>query len=93
MLTAIGLIIIIKQLPHALGYNKDAVFLSEKMNLKSIDDIFNSTKIELETLVKTYSNSIIWRRIEFKIIIENGKISEFSYENSDKIIQTIKWLN
>jgi len=63
------------------------------ISYKSIDDVFNSTKIELETLVKTYSNSIIWRRIEFKIIIENGKISEFSYENSDKKIQTIKWLN
>lgn len=42
MLTAIGLIIIIKQIPHAFGYDKDVAFLSEEVTAQSLDDIFFS---------------------------------------------------
>lgn len=42
MLTAIGMIIIIKQIPHGLGYDKDVMFLSEDHSFDSIGDIFLS---------------------------------------------------
>jgi len=51
-----------------------------------VDDIFNSNRIELSTSVDTQTKNIIWRKLNFKIIIENNLISAFSFQLSDKTI-------
>jgi hypothetical protein len=70
-------------------------FIKAKYHMKYsfIDDAYNSKSIELNSIVETHTGSKRWSEMNFKIIIEDGKISSMTCIANNKKISSAVWLD
>lgn len=70
-------------------------FIKAKYHMKYsfIDDAYNSKRIELNSIVETHTGSKRWSEMNFKIIIEHGKISSMTCIANNKKISSAVWLD
>jgi urea transporter/murein DD-endopeptidase MepM/ murein hydrolase activator NlpD len=58
-----------------------------------IDDVYNSSRIELKSIVETHTGNKRWREMKFDIIIEEGKIASMTCTANNKKISAATWLD